>query len=45
MCQNYTDGKLSSLQHTLLQESSFLGYKSHLHNQLLKKRKDEIDFN
>ena len=44
MCQNCIDGKLFCFQHTLLQESTFLSYRSHLHNQLLEKRKDEIDF-
>ena len=39
MYQNYTDGKISSSQHTLLQESTFLGYKSHLQSQLLEEEK------
>ena len=44
MCQNCTDGKLSFFQHILLQENSFLSYKSHLQSQFLEKKKDEIDF-
>ena len=39
MGKNYTDGKLSSLQHTLLQESSFLGYRSRLQSQSLEEEK------
>ena len=39
MCQNYTDDRLSSLQHILLQENSFLGYKSHLQSQPLEEEK------
>ena len=39
MYQIYTDDNLSSLQRTLLQENSFLDYKSHLQSQPLEEEK------
>ena len=39
MCQNYTDDRVSPLQHTVLQESSFLGYRPHLLHQYLEEEK------